>query len=94
VCSFFRQPESTSAANPLELELKAVKSRLEAMEAELGDSQKRLADCLSVNAGLQDEIERVKRDQEDLLVLLADQDGQVLKYKDRLKNLGQTVIHL
>ncbi|XP_046656034.1 general vesicular transport factor p115-like isoform X1 [Daphnia pulicaria] len=91
VCSFFRQPESTSAANPLELELKAVKSRLEAMETELGDSQKRLADCLSVNAGLQDEIERVKRDQEDLLVLLADQDGQVLKYKDRLKNLGQTV---
>ncbi len=94
MCSFFRQPESTSAANPLEPELKAVKSRLEAMEAELGDSQKRLADCLSVNVGLQDEIERVKRDQEDLLVLLADQDGQVLKYKDRLKNLGQTVIHL
>lgn len=33
----------------------------------------------------------MKKDQEDLLVLLADQDGQVLKYKDRLKNLGQTV---
>ena len=92
LCSFFRQPEPMSYFNPLEPELKAVQSRLEAMETELGDSQQRLAHCLTANAELKDEIERVKKDQEDLLVLLADQDGKVLKYKDRLKNLGQTVI--
>ena len=93
MCSFFRKPEPTLEANPLEPELKTARSRLEAMEVELTDSQQRLVDCLSMNYELKDEIERVKKDQEDLLVLLADQDVQVLKYKDRLKNLGQTVIH-
>lgn len=86
VCSFFR-PEP-SAVEP---ELKNVRSRLEALEAELAESQRQLSNCLEQNAVLKDENERVKKDQEDLLVLLADQDGQVLKYKDRLKNLGQTV---
>lgn len=47
--------------------------------------EKEKADSLS------EEAERVKKDQEDLLVLLADQDAQVLKYRDRLRKLGQTV---
>lgn len=86
MCSFFR-PEPSS----VEPELKNVQSRLEALEAELAQSQLQLSDCLEQNAALKDENERIKKDQEDLLVLLADQDGQVLKYKDRLKNLGQMV---
>lgn len=86
MCSFFR-PEP-SVVDP---ELKNVRSRLEALQAELAESQRQLSDCLEQNSALKDENERVKKDQEDLLVLLADQDSQVLKYKDRLKNLGQMV---
>jgi chromosome segregation ATPase len=88
VCSFFRtEPSSTS----LEPELKAVRSRLEVVEKELAESLRQLSSYQEQNTSLKDENERVKKDQEDLLVLLADQDSQVLKYKERLKFLGQTV---
>lgn len=36
-------------------------------------------------------IEKMNKDQEDLLELLADQDGKVKEYRKRLKNLGQAV---
>lgn len=36
-------------------------------------------------------IEKMNKDQEDLLELLADQDGKVKEYRKRLKTLGQTV---
>ena len=85
MCSFFR-------ADPTpEPELKAVRSRLDVVEKELAESLRQLSNFQEQNAALKDENERVKKDQEDLLVLLADQDSQVLKYKDRLKSLGQTV---
>lgn len=88
VCSFFR-PESS--ANTMDLELKTVRSRLDAMEAELAETKRCLSVSIAENAELKEEIDRLKKDQEDLLVLLADQDGKVQKYKDRLKTLGQTV---
>ncbi|KZS07636.1 General vesicular transport factor p115 [Daphnia magna] len=88
VCSFFR-PESS--ANTMDLELKTVRSRLDAMEAELAETKRCLSVSIAENAELKEEIDRLKKDQEDLLVLLADQDGKVQKYKDRLKILGQTV---
>ena len=40
---------------------------------------------------LQDELETLKKEQEDLLVLLADQDTKIDKFKARLKELGQEV---
>lgn len=85
MCSFFRPDSSVSP------ELKALRSRVEVLEGELTETQRRLSSCLEQNSALTEENERIKKDQEDLLVLLADQDAQVLKYKDRLKNLGQTV---
>ena len=42
-------------------------------------------------SGLQEELETLKKEQEDLLVLLADQDTKIDKYKARLKELGQEV---
>ena len=40
---------------------------------------------------LETELETVKKEQEDLLVLLTDQDSKIRHYKNRLKELGQTV---
>ncbi|XP_052780559.1 general vesicular transport factor p115-like [Mya arenaria] len=40
---------------------------------------------------LKDELETLKKEQEDLLVLLADQDTKIDKYKSRLRELGQEV---
>ncbi|KAK3579520.1 hypothetical protein CHS0354_028349 [Potamilus streckersoni] len=40
---------------------------------------------------LQGELDTVKKEQEDLLVLLADQDNKIDKYKARLRELGQEV---
>ena len=88
VCSFFR-PDSISPDS--EAELKKARNRIECLEAELSDSEKGLANEKGKVASLTEEVERVKKDQEDLLVLLADQDAQVHKYKDRLRSLGQTV---
>ncbi|XP_025090466.1 general vesicular transport factor p115-like [Pomacea canaliculata] len=40
---------------------------------------------------LNEELETLKKEQDDLLVLLADQDGKINKFKQRLKDLGQVV---
>jgi len=40
---------------------------------------------------LEDELDTLKKEQEDLLVLLADQDTKIDKYKTKLKELGQHV---
>lgn len=61
------------------------------MEAEKVELTKQLSSFRSQNSSLLEEVDRVKKDQEDLLVLLADQDTHVKKYKDRLKSLGQMV---
>ena len=42
-------------------------------------------------ATLRDELETLKKEQDDLLVLLADQDAKIGKLKDKLKELGQEV---
>ncbi|XP_052068337.1 general vesicular transport factor p115-like [Mytilus californianus] len=41
--------------------------------------------------GVEDELDTLKKEQEDLLVLLADQDTKIDKYKTKLKELGQQV---
>lgn len=38
-----------------------------------------------------DEIEKFKKDQEDLLELLTDQDNKITRYKERLVELGDKV---
>lgn len=38
-----------------------------------------------------DELEKLKKDQEDLLVLLTDQDSKIMLYKERLTELGDKV---
>ena len=42
---------------------------------------------------MEEELDTLKKEQEDLLVLLADQDTKIDKYKSKLKELGQPVCH-
>ena len=65
---------------------------MEILKEESEQLNRELADCRSQNRLLSQEIDKVKKDQEDLLVLLADQDAQIQKYRDRLKCLNQTVL--
>ena len=41
-----------------------------------------------------EEYEGVKKDQDDLLLLLSDQENKIKEYKTRLKALGETVSFL
>ena len=43
---------------------------------------------------VEDELDTLKKEQEDLLVLLADQDTKIDKYKTKLKELGQQVSNI
>lgn len=47
---------------------------------------------ITQNQRLQEELENIRKEQEDLLVLLTDQDSKLREYKSRLKNLGENVI--
>lgn len=47
---------------------------------------------ITQNHRLQEELENIRKEQEDLLVLLTDQDSKLREYKTRLKNLGENVI--
>lgn len=40
---------------------------------------------------MKEEMETLKKEQDDLLVLLADQDARIEKFKTKLKELGQEV---
>lgn len=44
------------------------------------------------NQEKQTELERLRKDQEDLLELLTDQDMKLMSFKNRLKELGETII--
>lgn len=87
MCSFFKASSSPAS----DAEHKKARNRIECLEAEIAGLQKAMAVEKEKADSLSEEAERVKKDQEDLLVLLADQDAQVLKYRDRLRKLGQTV---
>ena len=91
MCSFFKADAVSSASDA---ELTKARNRLECLEAEIAELRKGMTGEKEKVCSLSEEVDRVKKDQEDLLVLLADQDAQVHKYKDRLRQLGQTVICL
>ena len=40
---------------------------------------------------VQEELDTIKKEQDDLLVLLADQDAKIERYRHKLKQLGQEV---
>ena len=92
--SHFR-PESNAGGMEdvarVQSELKLTRSQLECLEAESMELNAELVESRRQNELLAADLDKNKKDQEDLLVLLADQDSHIQQYKDRLKSLGQPV---
>jgi chromosome segregation ATPase len=75
----FYEAENARLVNEVE-QFKAIKTDERAIEQLKGE-----------NAELNARIEKMNKDQDDLLELLADQDVKMKEYRKRLKNLGQQV---
>ena len=74
-------------------ENKELKELIEKLRNDLEVSQKISSEPKSNDMSrIEAELENVRKEQEDLLVLLTDQDSKLRHYKKRLKDLGQTVI--
>lgn len=61
------------------------------MEKELASASSTAAVMQTEKSQLQQELQESKKEQDDLLMLLADQDQKILSLKHRLKGLGETV---
>uniref|UniRef100_A0A8C2CEQ0 General vesicular transport factor p115 n=1 Tax=Cyprinus carpio TaxID=7962 RepID=A0A8C2CEQ0_CYPCA len=72
-------------------EVQALLERKEVMEKELASASSTAAVMQTEKSQLQQELQESKKEQDDLLMLLADQDQKILSLKHRLKGLGETV---
>ncbi len=61
------------------------------MEKELASATSTAAIMQAEKSKLQQEVQESKKEQDDLLMLLADQDQKILSLKQKLKDLGETV---
>lgn len=61
------------------------------LEKELAAANSTVAILQTEKAKLQQEVSESKKEQDDLLMLLADQDQKILALKQTLKDLGQPV---
>lgn len=61
------------------------------LEQQLASSTSTVAILQTEKAKLQTEVQESKKEQDDLLMLLADQDQKIFSLKQRLKDLGETV---
>lgn len=75
----------------LQGEVKTLLESKELMEKELASATSTAAIMQAEKSKLQQEVQESKKEQDDLLMLLADQDQKILNLKQRLKDLGETV---
>lgn len=88
----------------VEAELALLKTQLESLRINLSQKEEEIHDLKTINAqsspqstdvkeveAMKLEVASLKAEQEDLLVLLADQDAQIGAYRNQLRALGQTV---
>lgn len=61
------------------------------MESQLASATSTAAILEAEKSKLQQEVQESKKEQDDLLMLLADQDQKILGLKQKLKDLGETV---
>ncbi|XP_068614227.1 general vesicular transport factor p115-like [Brachionichthys hirsutus] len=86
-----RLAAQTSETERLEEEAKLSSESLAAMEQQHASATSTAAILQTENAKLQRELQESKKEQDDLLMLLADQDQKNVALKKRLKGLGETV---
>uniref|UniRef100_A0A8C1FQJ2 General vesicular transport factor p115 n=1 Tax=Cyprinus carpio carpio TaxID=630221 RepID=A0A8C1FQJ2_CYPCA len=86
-----RLSAQTAEAQKLKEEVQALLERKEVMEKELASASSTAAVMQTEKSQLQQELQESKKEQDDLLMLLADQDQKILSLKHRLKGLGETI---
>ncbi|TRY75942.1 hypothetical protein DNTS_033502 [Danionella cerebrum] len=87
-----RLSAQTAETQTLKGEVKSLLESRETMEKELASATSTATILQTEKCKLQQEVQESKKEQDDLLVLLADQDQKILGLKQRLKDLGETQI--
>uniref|UniRef100_A0A6Q2X8J3 General vesicular transport factor p115 n=1 Tax=Esox lucius TaxID=8010 RepID=A0A6Q2X8J3_ESOLU len=72
-------------------ECRGLRERCAGLEQQLATAQSTVAIEQTEKAKLQQDVQESKKEQDDLLMLLADQDQKILSLKQKLKDLGETV---
>ncbi|XP_010886670.2 general vesicular transport factor p115 isoform X3 [Esox lucius] len=75
----------------LKEECRGLRERCAGLEQQLATAQSTVAIEQTEKAKLQQDVQESKKEQDDLLMLLADQDQKILSLKQKLKDLGETV---
>ncbi|KAG7221825.1 hypothetical protein INR49_017000 [Caranx melampygus] len=86
-----RLAAQTAEAERLKEETKSVSESRVDLEQQLASANSTVAILQTEKAKLQTEVQESKKEQDDLLMLLADQDQKIHSLKQRLKDLGETV---
>uniref|UniRef100_A0A671SF30 General vesicular transport factor p115 n=1 Tax=Sinocyclocheilus anshuiensis TaxID=1608454 RepID=A0A671SF30_9TELE len=86
-----RLSAQTAETQKLKGEVKTLLESKELMEKELASATSTAAIMQAEKSKLQQEVQESKKEQDDLLMLLADQDQKILSLKQRLKDLGETI---
>ncbi|XP_053478184.1 general vesicular transport factor p115 isoform X2 [Ictalurus furcatus] len=86
-----RLSAQTAETHRLQEEVRTHSESRAQLEKELAAANSTAAILQAEKAKLQQEVSESKKEQDDLLVLLADQDQKILSLKQRLKALGETI---
>ncbi|XP_034543618.1 general vesicular transport factor p115 isoform X3 [Notolabrus celidotus] len=86
-----RLAAQTAETDRLKAEVKSSSESRPELEQQLASATSTVAILQTEKAKLQTEVQESKKEQDDLLMLLADQDQKIHSLKQKLKDLGETV---
>ncbi|XP_032394390.1 general vesicular transport factor p115 isoform X3 [Etheostoma spectabile] len=86
-----RLAAQTTETERLKEEAKSLSESRAELEQQLATATSTVAILQTEQAKLQTEVQESKKEQDDLLMLLADQDQKILSLKQKLKDLGETL---
>ncbi|XP_034158722.2 general vesicular transport factor p115 isoform X1 [Pangasianodon hypophthalmus] len=86
-----RLSAQTAETHRLQEEVRTHSDSRAQLEKELAAANSTVAILQTEKAKLQQEVSESKKEQDDLLMLLADQDQKILSLKKKLKDLGETI---
>ncbi|XP_055779428.1 general vesicular transport factor p115 isoform X6 [Salvelinus fontinalis] len=86
-----RLAAQTTETERLKEECRGLREGHAGLEQQLASAQSTVAIEQTEKTKLQQEVQESKKEQDDLLMLLADQDQKILNLKQRLRDLGETI---
>ncbi|XP_029920098.1 general vesicular transport factor p115 isoform X2 [Myripristis murdjan] len=89
-----RLAAQTSETERLKEEVRSLSESRAGLEQQLASATSTVAILQTEKGKLQTEVQESKKEQDDLLMLLADQDQKIHSLKQRLKDLGETTVPL